>query len=102
MDQNKLLSTFREISIAEGISFLLLVFIAMPFKYVLDIPELVKYVGWLHGFLFILYGVYLLLVTLKFKWPLERFIIGFFSSLLPFGPFLFERTLKKEYGQIIF
>ena len=100
MGQTKQLNTFRKISIAEGISYLLLIFIAMPFKYLLDIPELVKYVGWLHGLLFILYGIYLLIVTIRYKWTLERFILGFFASLLPFGPFLFERTLKKEYGKI--
>lgn len=100
MNQNKLLSTFRKISIAEGISFLLLVFIAMPFKYILEIPQPVKYLGWLHGLLFILYGIYLLLVTIKYKWSIERFFIGFFASLFPFGPFLFERTLKKEYGKL--
>lgn len=98
MNQTNLLKTFRRISIAEGYSFLLLVFIAMPFKYVLEIPEPVKYFGWLHGLLFILYGVYLLLVTIKFKWTIERFVIGFFASLLPLGPFIFERKLKKEYG----
>lgn len=98
MSQAKLLKTFRRISIAEGYSFLLLVFIAMPFKYVFDRPELVKYFGWLHGLLFILYGFYLLLVTIKFKWTIQRFAIGFFASLLPLGPFIFERKLKKEYG----
>jgi integral membrane protein len=100
MEQSPLLKTFRKIGIAEGISFLVLVFIAMPFKYILDIPEPVKYFGWAHGVLFIAYGIYLLLVTVKLKWTVERFFIGFFASLLPFGPFLFERSLKKEYGKL--
>ncbi len=100
MNQDSLLKTFRKISIAEGVSFLLLVLVAMPFKYLMDIPEPVKYFGWVHGVLFIAYGIYLLLVTLKLKWTVERFFIGFFASLLPFGPFLFERSLKKEYGKL--
>ena len=51
----KLLRRFRTIGIAEGISFLVLLLIAMPMKYFLKIPEAVKIVGWMHGALFVGY-----------------------------------------------
>ena len=43
----KLIHRFRMIGIAEGISFLLLLLIAMPLKYFLKIPEAVKIAGWM-------------------------------------------------------
>ncbi len=87
---------FKKIGIAEGISFLVLLFIAMPFKYLLDIPELVKYVGWAHGVLFIAYVGQLILVTYKLKWSIEKFIIAFSLSLVPFGPFFMNKHHDKE------
>ena len=41
------------IGIAEGISFLVLLLIAMPLKYFMQMPEAVKFVGWVHGALFV-------------------------------------------------
>ena len=49
----KQLHRFRMVAIAEGISFLVLLGIAMPLKYILDVPEAVKVVGWIHGALFV-------------------------------------------------
>ncbi|MEP7128906.1 MAG: DUF3817 domain-containing protein, partial [Chitinophagales bacterium] len=54
---NTSIGRLRLAGITEGISFLVLLFIAMPLKYFADIPEAVKYTGWLHGLLFILYLV---------------------------------------------
>lgn len=48
---------FKWISILEGISFLLLLFIAMPLKYLFEMPEMVKQVGMAHGILFIAYVI---------------------------------------------
>ena len=52
-NSEKLLHRFRMIGIAEGISFLVLLLIAMPLKYFMHIPEAVKIMGWIHGALFI-------------------------------------------------
>ena len=46
---------FRMIALAEGISFLTLLFIAMPMKYFMGMPEVVRVVGSIHGVLFLLY-----------------------------------------------
>lgn len=85
----------RILGTLEGISFLLLLFIAMPVKYLLDNPILVKYVGMGHGVLFILFLVFLFIVCEKQKWSIQIFLLGLIASILPFAPFLFDRKLKK-------
>src|SRR5690606_38304541 len=87
------IKTLRLVGLLEGISFLLLLFIAMPVKYMMDNPILVKYVGMSHGVLFVLFLVVLLAVCEKQKWSLSMFVMGLIASILPFGPFLFERKV---------
>ena len=89
------IKSLRAIGFLEGISFLLLLFIAMPMKYVWGNPILVKYVGMGHGVLFIAFLVILFVVKKKKKWSLKMFILGLMASILPFGPFVFDHKLKK-------
>ena len=89
------IQTLRVVGFLEGISFLLLLFIAMPMKYIFDNPMLVKYVGMGHGVLFILFLIVLLVVCEKQKWSLKMFILGLIASILPFGPFVFDTKIKK-------
>lgn len=89
------IKTLRLVGLIEGISFLLLLFIAMPVKYMMDNPILVKYVGMGHGVLFVLFLVVLFAVCEKQKWSLSMFVMGLIASILPFGPFLFDLKLKK-------
>src|SRR5687768_12994145 len=90
------LDRFRKIALVEGISLLVLLFIAMPLKYFADSPAMVKYVGWAHGILFVLYMLFLLLVWIKYKWSFGKVVIAFLASLIPFGTFLFEKRLRRE------
>lgn len=90
------LGRFRLIAIAEGISYLFLLGIAMPLKYFAGMPDVVKYAGWVHGLLFILFMFALAEVTIKRKWTLFKALRGFVASLIPFGTFMFDRELKKE------
>ena len=89
------IKSLRAIGFLEGISFLLLLFIAMPMKYVWGNPILVKYVCMGHGVLFIAFLVILFVVCEKQKWSLKMFILGLMASILPFGPFVFDHKLKK-------
>lgn len=89
------IQTLRVIGLLEGISFLLLLFIAMPMKYMLDNPILVKYVGMGHGVLFILFLIVLFTVCERQKWSITMFILGLIASILPFGTFVFDRKLKN-------
>ena len=89
------IQTLRIIGLLEGISFLLLLFIAMPMKYMLDNPVLVKYVGMGHGVLFMLFLIVLFTVCEKQKWSIYMFILGLMASILPFVTFVFDRKLKN-------
>lgn len=94
--QNTVLKNLTIAGYLEGTSFLLLLGIAMPLKYMLDIPEAVKYVGMAHGALFIVYILTLLIATSKIKMPLWAMPAGVLGSFLPLGPFIFDNLLKKS------
>ncbi|GGD23903.1 DUF3817 domain-containing protein [Flavobacterium orientale] len=82
---------FKKIAFWEGISLIVLLFIAMPFKYFLDIPILVKYIGMAHGILFILYIVIALRLSFLEKWPFSKLLIVSFASIIPFGTFYVDK-----------
>ena len=95
---NNLLPRFMQVAFIEGVSTVVLFFIAMPLKY---IPAInwslgVKYVGWAHGVLFIAYIVLLVASTFYYRWTFKRFSVFFLASLIPFAPFWVERKLKAE------
>ena len=85
---------FRFVSFMEGISYVVLLFIAMPIKYIGQEPILVKYIGMLHGILFLLFVFFFVQFAEKhFKniWDLVKI---FLFSLLPFGFLYIEKKLK--------
>lgn len=90
------LKIFRTISLAEGISLLTLLFIAMPMKYFMEIPEAVKLVGWIHGVLFILYVVMLFVAWINYRWKFLFAAGAFIASLIPFGTFVLEKQFRKN------
>lgn len=75
----------------EGISYLLLLLVAMPLKYWADLPAAVLLVGWAHGVLFVTYGLALLWVWQDQKWSFAKAFLAGIMSLLPAGTFWFER-----------
>lgn len=89
------LNLLRKAGLAEGISFIVLLLIAMPLKYIFQLPMAVKIVGWLHGILFV--GFLVLAFEfrsdrkLSFKW----LAIAFLAALIPTGTFFFDKELKK-------
>jgi integral membrane protein len=87
---------FKWISLIEGLSFLILLFIAMPLKYMFDTPLAVTYVGWVHGLLFIIYIYTVFPTASKLKWNFSRTFFALLASILPFGPFIFDRNLQKN------
>ena len=93
---NTSFSRFRLISFIEGLSYLILVFIAMPMKYLADNPYLVKTVGMAHGVLFILFCIALFNVLLKCKWDKGLGFQLFVYSLIPFGFIIIEKAIKKQ------
>ncbi len=93
--KTRFLDRLRLASILDGISFLILLGIAMPLKYFAGMPLAVRIVGSIHGFLFVLLCVYLLLALIKkvlsFKWCVTVFV----CALLPSAPFFLDRKLKE-------
>ncbi|WP_031305539.1 DUF3817 domain-containing protein [Brevibacillus panacihumi] len=92
------LGRFRAVGLLEGISYLVLLGIAMPLKYYFDVPEAVKIAGSLHGLLFVLYVLALAQVHFKNKWSFLFSIGAFIASLIPFGNFVLEAKLRKMRG----
>jgi integral membrane protein len=81
----------RKVAFIEAISFLVLLGIAMPLKYVWGMPAAVQWVGWIHGILFVLFCAVLLETMRIARWPLGRSALVFLAALIPFGPFLIDR-----------
>jgi len=96
MENQKLISRFRFIAIAEGISYLLLLGIAMPLKYLADLPQAVTVLGWIHGALFVAF----LAMAFEVKSALNKnfmwYVKAFVASILPFGPFVFDRQFRNQ------
>lgn len=88
------LKRFRLISFIEGMSYLILLFIAMPIKYLADNPYFVKIVGMGHGVLFIIFIILLADVSKRLSWNNTFSLKMFIYSLLPFGMFLIEKDIK--------
>lgn len=87
--------TLRLLALIEGVSFLFLLGVAMPLKYMAGMPLPVKIAGWVHGLLFIALCYVLFTVTIEKRWPLLRSGMVFLAALLPFGPFVIDRRLKQ-------
>jgi integral membrane protein len=90
------LRTFRWVGYAEGISFLLLLSIAMPLKYAANIPEGVAVVGLIHGLLWVLYQVAAIRAAIACRWSLLTLFWAAVASILPFGPFVFDYWLRRR------
>jgi integral membrane protein len=88
------------IGIAEGFSFLILLLVAMPLKYKFGWPHAVRYVGWAHGLLFILYIVAVLASIRAMKWGFKGVAVAMIASLLPAGTFVLDRSLRKREQQL--
>ncbi|MBN8677236.1 MAG: DUF3817 domain-containing protein [Chitinophagales bacterium] len=81
----------RLIGFAEGISYLILVFIAMPLKYIWGQPELVRICGSIHGLLFVLYVMYVLQCKTEHRWDTQKAIKLVLISMVPFGNFYADK-----------
>ena len=90
------LSWLRKAGIAEGVSFLVLLIIAMPLKYFFNLPMTVKIFGWAHGVLFISFLVLAWEIRTDFNKSNKWFGVAFVAALIPCGTFWFDKQLKKQ------
>lgn len=86
----------RRVGLLEGASYVLLLFIAMPLKYLLDQPMAVRITGIVHGGLFILLLYALVLVIVQRRWPPQRSLLVLGAALIPLGPWFIDRMLRRE------
>ncbi|MFT5523335.1 MAG: integral membrane protein [Pirellulaceae bacterium] len=91
----------RFIALLEGVSFILLLGIAMPLKYLANMEFAVKICGSVHGGLFIVFCVALFAAASAASWSLLRTLLIFGSSLIPFGPFLIDPSLRRDEQQLL-
>ena len=85
------IKAFKWVSILEALSFLVLLLIAMPLKYIFDLPQMVQVVGMAHGILFISYLVGAIFIYNLLNWKFNTLLLVVACSVIPFGPFYVEK-----------
>lgn len=90
----------RWVAMAEGISFLVLLLIAMPLKYYFGWPLAVKVVGWAHGVLFMMYIVAVLLAAKAMNWNWLSIFLPLAASVIPLATFFLDRPLRARELQL--
>lgn len=90
-----MINLFKVVSFLEGVSYVLLLFIATPIKYLQGNPEYVRLLGMPHGFLFIIYIILAYILKFELRWSAKDFTIVCLLSLIPFGTFFVGKYLKK-------
>lgn len=90
------LGRLRAVGLAEGVSFLVLLGIAMPLKYFAGMPSAVRVVGLAHGVLFILFVLAVFEAMGSLRWSWRQVALALLASLLPFGTLLLDRRLRGE------
>ncbi|MGY2134107.1 DUF3817 domain-containing protein [Hymenobacter sp. HD11105] len=90
------LGRLRIVGFLEGLSFLVLLGIAMPLKYLAGQPEAVRMVGMAHGLLFVLYVLLVIMAAIERSWSFKKTVLAFLASLVPFGPFYADKKLFRE------
>ncbi len=90
-----LFNIFRIIALLEGISYIALLFIAVPIKYFGGDPQYVKLLGMPHGILFLAYIVLAIVLASEVKWSRKTLFIVLVASIIPFGTFYVDRNYLK-------
>ncbi len=91
-----MLKSFRILSLLEGISFLLILFVTMPLKYIWDNGMPNKVIGMAHGFLFLGYIVMAILMKPERKWDNKTLYIVLACSVIPFGTFWMDKKYLRD------
>ncbi|SDS35588.1 integral membrane protein [Formosa sp. Hel1_31_208] len=90
-----LFNGFRVIAFLEGISYILLLFVAVPIKYFGDDPSYVKLLGMPHGLLFMGYIVLAIMLKQELTWNRKTFMVVLVASIIPFGTFYVDNKYLK-------
>ena len=91
-----MLSFFRILSLVEGLSLIVLLFVAMPAKYHFAYVDSIWMVGMIHGVLWLVYFLFSLVVSHRQNWSILFWLVVLFASITPFGCFFLDRKLKTS------
>lgn len=91
-----LIKIFIAVAFLEGVSYILLLGIAVPIKYAFKDATYVKLLGMPHGILFIAYIILAIMVSSKLKWDNKTLFIVLLASIIPFGTFFVDRKYLKQ------
>lgn len=91
-----MLTLFRIVAFLEGLSYVLLLFIATPMKYFMNEPKYVKLLGMPHGLLFIAYIVLAVILGANLKWNSKIMRLVLLASIIPFGTFYIDKKILKQ------
>ena len=91
-----MIQKFRFLSFLEGLSFLVILFITMPLKYMFDSPMPNKIIGMVHGVLFLLYIVFAIFLKVEFNWLNKKLAVILLVSIIPFGTFWADKKYFKN------
>ncbi len=86
-----MIKKFRLLSLLEGVSFLVILFITMPLKYFFASPMPNKIIGMGHGALFLAYVAFAIFLKVEFKWSIKKLAIVLLCSIIPFGTFWMDK-----------
>lgn len=95
-DPARLRPAFLWVARLEGLSLLVLFFVAMPLKYGAGWEHATIPPGWAHGVLFMGYCATLGLLAWADRWSIPRVGLAFVAAFVPFGTFAFERHLTRS------
>jgi len=88
--------TLKTLAVLEGLSFIALLGVAMPLKYVYAMPHATRYPGMVHGILFLAFIFYAHYVAETEIWPMRKRIAAFLAAVLPLGTFWFDWKYLKQ------
>lgn len=88
-------TTFRIIAFLEGLSYILLLFVAVPIKYNMDDATYVQMLGMPHGLLFMIYVLLAIYLKPQFDWSSKTYLLVLAASVIPFGTFYVDRKVLR-------
>lgn len=91
----EMIQLFRLISFLEGVSYLLLLFVATPIKYTQADNTYVKLLGMPHGILFLLYIVFAIVIQKQMKWNVKDLGVVLICAIIPFGTFFVDKKYLR-------
>lgn len=94
-----MLKLFRYLALSEGVSFLAILLITMPLKYLAHLPQPNLYVGIIHGILFIAYVFMLIVVHTEVRFKKTEFGWLLLASIVPFGTFVADKKILAGYAK---